>query len=114
MDALLERGPEILAPDILPYELGQAVRRAKGTPAARGAMLSRVAQVIQLVRPTTDERIAALADAEEAGLSFYDASYVRLARSRGIPLWTEDRQILTRCSDVARSSKQILASLGRA
>ena len=37
------------------------------------------------------------------GLKFYDASYVFLARSKGVKLYTRDKQILRTCSDIACS-----------
>lgn len=36
------------------------------------------------------------------GLTFYDASYVWLARARGLMLRTRDKLILRECPDVAR------------
>lgn len=41
-------------------------------------------------------------------LTAYDATYVALARMLGVPLVTEDRQILRACPDVARSMRQFL------
>lgn len=52
---------------------------------------------------------AILATAQKAGLTAYDATYVALARSLGVPLVTEDKQILRACPDVARSMRQFLA-----
>ncbi len=40
--------------------------------------------------------------AVQRGLTFYDASYVWLARARGLTLRTRDKQILRECGDVAR------------
>ncbi len=42
-------------------------------------------------------------------LTAYDATYVVLARSLGVPLVTEDKQILRVCPDVARSMRQFLS-----
>ncbi len=39
--------------------------------------------------------------ANEKKLSYYDASYVWLARSRKIPLYTRDSDILRQCPDLA-------------
>jgi predicted nucleic acid-binding protein len=50
-----------------------------------------------------------LVTARQSGLTAYDATYVVLARSLGVRLVTEDKQILRACSDVARSMKQFLA-----
>lgn len=49
-----------------------------------------------------------LLSAHESGLTAYDATYVVLARSLGVVLVTEDKQILRACPDVARSMKQFL------
>lgn len=50
-----------------------------------------------------------LASAHRSGLTAYDATYVVLARSLGVPLITEDKQILRACPDVARSMRQFLS-----
>ena len=49
-----------------------------------------------------------LTTANSTGLTAYDATYVVLARSLGVVLVTEDKQILRACPDVARSMKQLL------
>ena len=50
-----------------------------------------------------------LVTARRSGLTAYDATYVVLARSLGLLLITEDRQILRACPDVARSMRQFLS-----
>jgi predicted nucleic acid-binding protein len=52
---------------------------------------------------------AILTTAHSSGLTAYDATYVVLARSLGVPLVTEDKQILRACPDVARSMRQFLS-----
>jgi len=52
---------------------------------------------------------AILTTAFSSGLTAYDATYVVLARSLGVLLITEDKQMLRACPDVARSMKQFLA-----
>ena len=52
---------------------------------------------------------AILTTAHSSGLTAYDATYVVLARSLGLLLVTEDRQILRACPDVARSMSQFLS-----
>lgn len=54
---------------------------------------------------------AILTTAHTAGLTAYDATYVVLARSLGLHLITEDKQILRHCPDVARSMRQFLTPL---
>jgi len=53
---------------------------------------------------------AVLRIAQEAGLTAYDAYYVTLARSLGVPLVTEDGKIIKNCPDVARSIKTFLVA----
>lgn len=54
------------------------------------------------------EHSAVLRIAQDAGLTAYDAYYVALARSLGVPLVTEDGKIIKNCSDAARSIKAFL------
>lgn len=53
--------------------------------------------------------VAVLRTAESLRLTAYDAAYVVLARTLGVPLITEDKQILRTCLDVARSMCQFLS-----
>lgn len=48
--------------------------------------------------------------ANERSISAYDAQYVWLARELNKPLITEDRQLISRCTDVAHSMSQYLES----
>jgi predicted nucleic acid-binding protein len=52
---------------------------------------------------------AILTTAHTSNLTAYDATYVVLARSLGVLLVTEDKQILRACPDVARSMRQFLS-----
>jgi len=52
---------------------------------------------------------AILTTAHTSRLTAYDATYVVLARSLGLLLVTEDKQILRACPDVARSMRQFLS-----
>jgi len=49
-----------------------------------------------------------LTTAHSSGLTAYDATYVVLARSLGVPLITEDKEILRACPDVALTMRQFL------
>ncbi len=53
--------------------------------------------------------VETLSTAQATRLTAYDATYVVLARSLGVLLVTEDKQILRACPDVARSMKQFLS-----
>jgi predicted nucleic acid-binding protein len=56
------------------------------------------------------EASAILATAHTCLPTAYDATYVVLARSLGLRLITEDKQILRACPDIARSMQQFLTS----
>lgn len=58
------------------------------------------------------EHSTILTTAHSTGLTAYDATYAVLARSLGVLLVTEDKQILRACPDVARSMKHFLAPPG--
>lgn len=92
---------ELVAPDLLSYEIGQAAARLRADLATKNALVPRSAQVATLVRPSLELHRAALETAANESLSFYDASYVALARELGVKLWTEDRELLRKCPDVA-------------
>ena len=53
-----------------------------------------------------------LATAHRLGLTAYDATYVVLARSLGILLVTEDKQILRACPDITCSMRQFSQAAG--
>lgn len=101
---LLYLDPEWIAPDLWRYELGNVlllIARHKRLPIeAMHGLLSHADSLIQTVVDLDWETILETARASE--LSYYDASYVWLAREKGIPLYTRDGKILKQCSDVAR------------
>lgn len=105
----MERHVAFLAPDLLAYEVGQAATRLRADPEAQAAVLPRVLQLATLVRPSAEEHRAALRIARDEKVSFYDASYVALARSRASRLWTEDESLLRRCPDVALDTRRLAA-----
>lgn len=113
LSEIMADGHELLAPDLLSYEIGNVLRRAHGTPETRLAALERAHSIVQLVRPSPAAREAALEEAVASKLSFYDASYVALAREGSWPLWTEDQEILRKCGDVAVDTARVRASRRR-
>jgi predicted nucleic acid-binding protein len=50
-----------------------------------------------------------LTTARRFSLTAYDATYVALAHTLGVPLITEDKQILRACPDIARSMREFLS-----
>jgi predicted nucleic acid-binding protein len=87
-------------------ELGNVLRnqvRSKLTQLPAADALRYMAAAETLVAETVDEldAEAVLELALTSGLTMYDASYVWLARSRGLKLRTRDKDILAFCPDVA-------------
>ncbi len=52
--------------------------------------------------------VSVLETAKQTGLTAYDAYYVTLARSLGVFLVSEDKQVLRACPDVGRSMRDFL------
>ena len=98
--------PPLWEAEVLNALLGEVraghINMADATQAARnaGALLKGKTQSCEpsLVLPI----------AEAAKLTAYDAYYVALARSLGVPLVTEDGRINRHCPDVARTLKAFL------
>ena len=110
---LLERDPQWVAPGILMSELRNVlvgfVRRGVATPDQAKAMSDDAATVLR------DSIVSVAAShvidvALECGLTAYDAEFVVLARTLGVPLATLDSEILNGATDVAVSLSAIVAS----
>lgn len=78
----------LTAPDIVFYELGNVLARAwpQTDPAALAAALDETTALLDLRRPAAE----AVTEMARRGLTFYDASYVALARQSGATLVTSD------------------------
>lgn len=102
--ALAGEDPIWISTGLWRYELGNVLwkefRFQKGD---RVALKGALARAEPLLAETVDEvdRAGIWEIACDTGLTFYDASYVWLARSRGLRLRTRDGQILETCADVA-------------
>ena len=102
--ALLEQDAEWTAPGVLVSELRNVllgfVRRGILTPEQAKAMCDDASLVLR-------GRIVSVMDSQvidtalECGLTAYDAEFVVLARTLGVPLATSDRAILAGAPDVA-------------
>jgi predicted nucleic acid-binding protein len=84
--------------DLTLYEIGNAVIRGWRRPVAEAdglvARVAAVAVVAPLV-PTSRERHAAHALAEQRGLSVYDATYAAVAQARRLTLVSIDERLCT-------------------
>ena len=108
---LLEQDPEWAAPSILMSELHNVllgfVRRGAMTSDQAKAMSADAAMVL-------GDRIASVPGQEvldialECGLTAYDAEFVALARTLGVPLATLDNAILRSATDVAVSPQKLV------
>ena len=103
-ERLFERDPEWAAPVILTSELRNMllgyVRRDDLTPDQANKMCDDAAEVLR-GRTATVPSGHVLDIALEYDLSAYDAEFVALARTLGVPLFTLDRRILQNAGDVA-------------
>ena len=109
---LLDRDGEWAAPDILMSELRNVLvgftRRGALTPDQAKDMIDDAALVL-------GDRIAEASSAQvvdaalECGLTAYDAEFVALARTLGVPLATLDNAILQGAPDVAMSLHTLVA-----
>lgn len=109
---LLEQDPEWAAPSILMSELHNVllgyVRRGAITPDQAKAMSADAAAVLG-DRIISMEGPQVLDVALECGLTAYDAEFVTLARTLGVPLATLDNAILQGATDVAVSLQTLVS-----
>lgn len=110
---LMASGIEPIAPDVFPYEVGNALRHLRASPEERIVTLLRACSVPTLLRPTLAARRAALELALASKVSYYDACYVVAAREHDASLWTEDVELLKKFPDVAVSTDSLRASRSR-
>ena len=93
----LIRGEELYVPSLLAYELASVARKkARLYPDQHG----RLAQALELallldIHWMEVDHVAVFALAMDTGLTTYDASYLYLARSLGLPLATFDERLQT-------------------
>lgn len=102
---LFTRDDEWLAPSIWLYEFGYVFRKYVRLDIVSESMKQMAwTHTLRMMRTVNDVDAQGIDQvSEEAGLSFYDASYVWLARNKGLEFYTRDKQILRSCADVARA-----------
>jgi predicted nucleic acid-binding protein len=108
-ERLVREDPDWVSVSLWRYELGNILWKGLRTKSLRPAEGSRILDGAEaLIRETVDTLDAGeiLFLAKKHSLSFYDASYVWLARLKGLKLRTRDGEILRHCPDVARPMPQ--------
>lgn len=100
---LIEIDPQWISVGLWRYELGNVLWKTARFVDEANFDANRLLSLSELLVEETIEpsTVHILEIAMETGLSFYDASYVWLARQRGLKLRTRDKKILQLCSDVA-------------
>ncbi len=105
--------PEWIVPSLLKTELTNVLlKEVKAGFLAMDQALQATRTAVDLIAKARvlDPPLADILEtAHRSGLTAYDATYVVLARSLGVPLITEDKQILRTCPDIALSMKQFLS-----
>ena len=101
---LLKIDPEWICMELVRYELGNVARNhvafgGMEEGAAQLGMEGAFETLAEFVEGANWLEVLHIAMADE--LSYYDASHVWLARSRGLKLRTRDKGILRKCPDVA-------------
>jgi predicted nucleic acid-binding protein len=107
---LAAQDPDWISPSIWRYEFGNAVRnmvRGKHFQAENVPPVWGIAEASLIETELSVDQASIYSITEKHGLSFYDASYVHLARSRALKLYTRDKQVLRECADVARSMPEL-------
>lgn len=109
--AVYAADPEWIVPSLWQSEvLNALLNEVKAGHVTMEGALEAADMAAQLLRDRVRDCRASsiLTTAHTSKLTAYDATYVVLARSLGLLLVTEDKQILRTCQDVARSMRQFL------
>ena len=91
------RGHVLHAPSLIDYELTHvAWKKLRRAPAAGSAIFAALASVRRLeVRHTHPDTVSVLGVAAATGLTPYAASYLWLAKTTRLPLFTLDKRLAT-------------------
>ncbi len=100
----MEEEPEWISHGLIFHEIGNVAWKCSkfgqiSREDAEAALLKAGGVLVEIARDMDYSKIYRIA--AETGLTFYDASYVWLARARGLKLRTRDKEVLRICPDVA-------------
>lgn len=110
---LLEKDADWISPMLWRYEFGNVLRTQVRGGRLSAELMSRYLRAGEglVVDSVVELDVVAVGEmANERGLSFYDASYVWLARERGLPFYSRDGKLWRKCPDLVTH----MDSLGRA
>lgn len=104
VQSLLELDSEWIAPVLWRYEFGHVLlKEVRGGRMSEDLMDRFLGAAEKLITESVGDfnasKIAALAHARD--LSFYDASYVWLGQTRGLPFYTRDGKLARKCQGLA-------------
>ncbi len=105
VQSLLELDSEWIAPVLWRYEFGHVLlKQVRGSRMSAELMDRFLAAAEQLITESVVDfnapEIAALSRARD--LSFYDASYVWLGQTRGLPFYTRDGKLARKCEGLVQ------------
>lgn len=104
-EALMREDSDWISVGLWRYELGNVLwKKVKFEKSDSEGMQKQLECGASLLIETVEDvdLVSVYDTAVQTGLTYYDASYVWLARTRGLTLRTRDKQILRECPDVAR------------
>lgn len=89
------RGTRLYEPSLLPYELASIARaKIRRDPGQRQPILRALVIILSIEMELIEvDQVAVIRLALSSGLTTYDATYLYLARSLGVPVVTFDRQL---------------------
>lgn len=93
---LFRRDPAWIAPSLWKYEFGKVVQDYLREERLSVDGLDKVwTGCLKMVKTVEDIDVLSIDEiAQDTGLTFYDASYLWLAKFRGLPLYTRDAKML--------------------
>lgn len=92
----------LVAPDLIVYEVSNALLHNPtfSAPDVQRSVERLYELELELIAPPVEVMTAAVAVAKARRLTFYDAVYVQLARHLELPLYTADRKLIGKLSDL--------------
>ncbi len=112
MEKSIENGGELIASELILYEVGNTIWKhiRKKKIEGQGYIRQLFFLNIDYFPPNQDRACQTIALAQEYDITYYDAVHVMLAKNNGAPLVTEDKELLKKV-DSAINIKEALRLL---